>query len=611
MAEQNRHAIVDVFVIATWFGIVAGLLEGLVFTFIRLSGLMTWNMRQASVSFDFLWIAPLVNLAVFLGLACGLAAAVALLKTTLKWRGFVQQEAAVVFFAGLACYVALRVPDRLYLSAAIALSIGFALRMRAWFHAAVAAHIRWYRRTLVWLAVLLAVTATVTHGGAALIEGKRLRALPPAPTDAPNVLLLVLDTVRADHLSVYGYDRATTPNLERIAREGVLFEQAISPSSWTLPSHSSLFTGRFAHEHRAIYANPQLGPEFATLAEVLAARGFATGGFVANTEWLASGAGLARGFLRYEDYFHDPSDAFARTVLGREGIARLVRYFGERKLFGRKRASDVNGEFTHWLDTVGTRPFFAFLNYMDAHEPYASPGPYHTRFMTEGQKAIEHRSAFRPPPIAMWAGKREPSLFMAAYDGALVYLDAEIGKLIEELRKRGQLDKTIIVITADHGEAFADHGLFMHGHSLYNDQIHVPLIMRFPGNIPQARRVTRPVSTANVAATILSLARQAAGAPLPGSSLARFWEQPALDDGQPILSEVFHNPLPAVWPTSRGWIRSLVSGDWKYIEHQDGQIELYRADDPGETRDLAGTPNGLSVVGALRPRLAEMITKRR
>ena len=614
MTRSHRGGLPTVFTLAAWFGLFAGLLEAVVFTIVRLvPGVITWTMRESNVSYDFLWIAPLVNLAAFLAIGALIVAVGLAVAVVPKLREIDPADAGVFLFTWLTFYIALRVPDRMYRSAAVILSLGIAVRAWMWFRAQPSTRVAWFRRSLVWLAATVVVIAVVLRGGGAVVEAARTRALPAPPTGAPDVLLIVLDTVRADHLSAYGYSRPTTPNLARIAREGVLFEQAISSSSWTLPSHASLFTGRPVYQHGADSENPRLGSEYSTLAEVLTSRGFLTAGVAANTSWATNNAGLARGFIHFEDCLQSPADGVARTVLGREVVARLRSRLGWRGQFGRARGDEVTDAFTRWLDRQGKRRVFAFLNYMDAHGPYVSPAPFHTHFMSARERSFESRYSFKLPSLAKDATLGERSLFTAAYDGGIESLDFEIGRLFEELQRRGRLDQTLVVIVADHGEALTDHGFYIHGHSLYLDQIHVPLIVRWPGRIPAGLRIADPVSTTEIAATIASFTG-AVSQSLPGASLARFWQRAAsapAPDSTPILSQVGHRGgVPPAWPISNGWVRSLIFGGWHYLERQHGEVELYRlGGDPLEQNNLADTPEGRSVRSTLHLELQKVTSQ--
>ena len=198
-----------------------------------------------------------------------------------------------------------------------------------------------------------------------------------AGSQRPNVLLIVLDTLRADHLSSYRYLRTTTPKIDRLARDGVLFLNASATASWTLPSHASIMTGRYVFEHQAC-ARP-LDKRFPTLAEFLASNGYATAGFVANTFYCGTKTGINRGFATYEDYFSNIYDMAFRTFYGKTLLERLP-FFGYYDIVGRKHAADVNRRFLVWIESHKNIPFFAFLNYLDVHDPYIAPSSYATRF---------------------------------------------------------------------------------------------------------------------------------------------------------------------------------------------------------------------------------------
>ena len=340
-------------------------------------------------------------------------------------------------------------------------------------------HAVWSKALLRGLPVIGGIAALI--GGGAyfiprLIEARQLSALPTPTGNPPNVLLLVIDTQRADPLSSYGYRRRTTPHIDSLAAQGTLFEEVFAPSSWTLPSHASMFTGRLVHEHGAGDLNKRrLGPEYQTLAEALGARGFATAGFVGNVFWTGRHTGLARGFQHFEDYYGTLGDAVARTTLGRR-LAPVREALGWVDIPGRKRARDVNGEFLTWLDRTGHRPFFAFLNYMDVHAPYLPVSEYEGRFGVL-------RPEFRPTALDIGAERHtfpppdKLAYLIDRYDECLLYLDDQIGRLLAELARRGMLERTLVILTSDHGEHLGEHNIINHAASLYTQEIQVPLIL--------------------------------------------------------------------------------------------------------------------------------------
>jgi arylsulfatase A-like enzyme len=432
-------------------------------------------------------------------------------------------------------------------------------------------------------------------------EARRLAALPAANRDRPNILLIILDTQRADHLSSYGYHRPTTPYLDSLAAEGVLFERAFAQSSWTLPSHASLFTGRLMHEHGAGNGTVRiLDNRFPTLAERLSAEGYATAGFVANTFWAARHTGLARGFAHYEDFYGTTGDALQRMTLVRE-LQRFTEFLGAVDIRGRKRAPHINREFLRWADRIGDRPFFAFLNYMDVHAPYLPPdgyegrfGPVHPEFRPKRLEVGNQTSQ----PIS--AGERTHRI--DRYDESLRYLDYHVGQLLAELDRRAILDRTLVIVTSDHGELFGEHGFVEHGKSLYRQETHVPLIIRYPAQVGGGIRISTRVSSIRLAATVAELLHLS-DSPFPGRSLL---EDVGRDSAASLITELGRTRVRGT-PAADGWVRSLVRGRWHFILLQSGQHELYDLDaDPEEVTDLAPTVEGREVVERLRSELEQL-----
>jgi arylsulfatase A-like enzyme len=420
---------------------------------------------------------------------------------------------------------------------------------------------------------LIAAGTMTLVASRAMAERRAVAALGPAPAGAPNVLLLILDTVRALDFSLYGYDLPTTPHLERFGAAGAVFEHAVATTSWTNPSHATLFTGRFPYELTADWSLG-LDATHPTLAEVLRDRGYLTGGFMANTRYLSRLGGLSRGFVRYEDHPFSLGAAAVTTTLGSRYVTERTvagRVLGVRDVVARVRAPDINRRLLRWLDAIGSeRPFFATLNYMDGHLPYRAPPPFAGRFPVRGDRA-------------------EGDSLRAGYNDAIAYLDDQLRALLDSLERRGRLANTIVVITSDHGEELGEHGgVIGHAKSLYWPALHVPLLVYFPGRVPAGVRVATPVSLREVAATILDLAG-VERAPLPGRSLARFWSSGAGAGWQDtILSELTAGRDPP-WrtPVAKGDMKAVVIGTRHYILNGDGREELYDiAADPWETNDL-------------------------
>lgn len=604
----------NVLLIASALALAGGFLEGVISNIINaVPNWITWKMRQQDASSEILWIAPAFYLLLFGAMALVLGAAARWRKKIRFFPLITVEVVAVFLFTWLSVYALTRVPGRIHGWASYLLALGVAVQASRWFLSRPGQAIGVVRKIVPVLLILVVAAAGATTGFKTVREATLIRQLPPATADAPNVLLIVLDTVRADHLSCYGYGRPTTPNIDAFAREGVRFENAIATSSWTPPTHASLMTGRYVYEHKTDSQQPLLTDQYATLAEVLSSQGYVSAGFSANTYWITSVSGFDRGFHHFEDYFGSITDMVARTIYGMEFRRRVLSRLKYRDKLGRKRASDVNSQFLSWIDDREGRPFFVFLNYVDAHSPYLSPAPYHTLFMDQQQQVREKQISFEPPP-SFNGSKDTADLWIAGYDGALNYLDAELGNLFNELRSRNLLDNTLVIITSDHGEAFGEHDkLFQHGHSLHRELIDVPLIVRFPQEVPSGLTISTPVSLRDVPATITSIVAPGSPSVFPGEPLTAFWSAGGSKtdlEKEPILAEVSgREEVPDELPISDGWLKSLTTKQWHFIIYESGQVELYdMKQDPKETRNLADTPAGRGLVEKFKAQLQERLS---
>jgi arylsulfatase A-like enzyme len=426
------------------------------------------------------------------------------------------------------------------------------------------------------LGILFVLLGTAVEGGLALWERRVESRLPPHAAQAPNVLLIILDTVRAMSLSLYGYERTTSPNLARWATTGVTFDRAIVPATWTVPSHGSMFTGRWPREMGGWWSTSR--PPSPTLASVLRSRGYRTGGFIGNWYHINRESGLSHGFTHFSDLDRSGEQmlrgsALVRWLSSRRSIREVI---GLYETLGRKDARQVNRETLRWVGRDSSRPFFAVVNYMDAHSPYLPPEPYMSRFGGRGEHApivIEELNLIEA------VDSERARAEAAAYDGGLAYLDSQLGRLLDTLEGRGALENTIVIITADHGEELGEHGRWGHAYGLHGEIVHVPLVVFGPG-VPAGVRISEPVSVRNVAATVTDLAR-VPGATFPGISLAARWRGGAPEDT--ALTE-FGSKL------------SLYDERYHYLQAVRGDGERlydYRVD-PYERRDLA-TNGGASV----------------
>jgi arylsulfatase A-like enzyme len=552
-----------------------------------------------------LWMITASNALLFAGVGIALAVLVRLLRRT--WV----DHAALGLTAGFVALAWIQTFKGLTLLASVLLSVGLAVC----FVRHVRPDSRGFRRLVVVGLPLLAVGALglgVVHAGlVAREERQAIAALPAARGGSPNVLLIVLDTVRADALGCYGYTRDTTPNLDRLAARSIRFSQARAPGAWTLPSHASLLTGRWPHELSARVDTP-LDGTYPTLAEHLASNGYATAGVVANTFFCNRWYGLGRGFHHYADTTLAVRDILRSSTLGRLLINEVGTAAHERPgaNFARKSGAQVNDEFVAWLDRRDPgRPFFAFLNYFDAHDPYLLADeperPFGQRPATEAQRRMlrdwHHHDKSRITPA-------DVQLARDCYDDGLARLDAYVGRLLDTLEERGLDRETVIVVTADHGEHFGDHGRWLHGSSIYRACVHVPLLVALPESLGGAPRVIdQAVSLRDFPATVVDLAGlDPAGSPFPGRSWRRWWESPAPveDDADAIFWEIVDRMprAPASWVHPR----AVSAGGLTYLRMSDGREELYETQgDPEESRDLASAAEHADSLQRLRALLRE------
>lgn len=455
---------------------------------------------------------------------------------------------------------------------------------------------RW--RRLPWALGLAAVTAAVVtpsvtyrlRTAAAAAPTSAHSATREAPEGAPDVVLVVIDTVRAGSMSTYGYDRPTTPVFSELAQRGALFLDATSPSTWSLPSHASLFTGWFPSAHGAHGEHRALADYPPTLAEVFAHNGYTTLCFTANPH-ISAGFGLTRGFAWSDKAWM--SGAGARSFIF---VYRLLDLLGFR--VEDKGGSAVADNFAQWVrerdDDEG--PAFVFINFLEAHFPYHQlPRDYLERFSSRPPEELRKISI---DVLAAQFGRSlstqeaevaaAPSLDM--YDAGVAYTDYLLGRIVTSLESTGRLDNTVLIVLADHGEMVGEHGSFGHGAALYQPNLHVPLLIRYPPGVAAGTRVEAPVSTLGVYATALELSGIAPPTKLQVGSLL-----PALDGqraGVPVIAERFRSDLlgrvDGVMANQSRRYRVYRSEMLKLVEDSRGEFFLFDLTvDPDENDNLA------------------------
>lgn len=454
--------------------------------------------------------------------------------------------------------------------------------------------------SLATLAVLLALAASpLAWRASSRVDAAPLTASSPSGAPRENVLLIVLDTVRADHTSLYGYERETTPELARwLARRpgAVRYQQAYSNSSWTVPAHATLLTGQLPSVHGADYSGQKkeatfglgLFPDVPSLVEGMRANGRATFAVFANP-WLREARGLSRGFQSYEwigpNATLQPLGERVRALVAPSLRAEDVKPYagGER----------VSARLLERLADAGEGPFFGLVNFMDAHGPHIALDGVAGKFGPT--------SVFDPTTPVMLANDADRNLrLMARYDEQILRLDARVGELFGELERLGRLDDTWVIVLGDHGEAFGEHGVTDHGTAVFEELVRVPQLI-FPPRGATLPSTGGPVSQLDVAATLAALTGVEYRG--PGRDLR------TLDADGPV--RVQHGAAPfrvARHGALAGRdMRAVVRWPWKLVLLGD-EARLYDlATDPGETRDLAAERREL--VQELTPLLPERMLR--
>ncbi|MCB0064083.1 MAG: sulfatase-like hydrolase/transferase, partial [Caldilineaceae bacterium] len=406
----------------------------------------------------------------------------------------------------------------------------------------------------------------------------------------PNIILFGIDSLRADHMSCYGYERLTTPHIDRFAQEGVLFERNYSPSIPTTPAYASMLTGRdcFGTQVVALRHKGGLREDVPTLAEILREEGYTSTcvGFTGNPS--------SRGFDKYIDY-----PGWGSWNEGRS-----------------PKAQNLNDVAIPELDRLakGKEPFFLFLRHMDPHAPYLPPEPYERAFYHGNEtdkknKSMEPVMHFKPfrDFFASWMppGITDKDYVIAQYDGAIAYMDACIQTIFNALEAKGIEEETLVIINGDHGETLYDHECWFDHHGMYDNVLYVPLIIRYPGKVPAGKRISGYTQHKDLVPTILELAGIEKALEMEGRSLM------PMINGEVASHESEFYITECTWMRKHGWR----TPQWKLMIalepdfHFKPEIELYNLiEDPEENNNLADSQPG--VVAMLRDRMDAWITKR-
>ncbi len=480
----------------------------------------------------------------------------------------------------------------------------------AWYAARVARPLYFLSRCALFAALLL-LWPPLRFFATDWVWGVAARSSAPPQSNQPNILLISIDTLRADHLGCYGDTHGLTPHLDQLAHEGVVFEQTITSAPWTLPAMASLLTGQNPHHHGAGVITNRRDPlgrsalpaEAWRLTTALRERGYRTQAIVTNP-YLALRYGLGSGFDGYENVTIE-SEAF--LAFSDTTVMRLVRWWSPDLIIG-DRGETVSDHGVRWLARNRRGPFFLWLHYIDPHPPYSRAGvTRHKSFRGDTSFASDGRN---PAPFALTspdvARLRSGEIRLSAeqkeavrdlYRAEVASVDAAIGQVLAALDAQGLREQTLVVVVADHGEEFWEHGGVEHGHTVYEELIHVPLLMRWPGHLPVETRVAPVVRIIDVAPTILDLLDITPPADLDGSTLRGLTHAPTAPAGGRLA--LVENMLFAEERTG------LRTDQFKYVHWENGKEEVYwLANDAREQRDLAGSNESIRPLRELYAPLA-------
>jgi arylsulfatase A-like enzyme len=432
----------------------------------------------------------------------------------------------------------------------------------------------------------------------------------------PNIILIVLDTVRVDRLSCYGHFRKTTPRIDKIAKEGALFKNAFSTASWTLPSHASIFTGKYPSHHKVLGSNIYLDKGNTTIAEILSKNGYRTLS-VAGCRILVSINGFDKGFHECIEIF-EPNPfqkVYKIPIINRKAALKYPRDTIRTLIYGSDKYVYRTNEYVkkwvkeNYLKKGRTNPFFLFINYFGCHSPHVPPKPFGEWFcrFLDYSKLDFQKLRFIASDDGMYnfifkliqASHIEWEVIKTWYDAQLFYLDHYVGELVDFLKDKKICDDTLLIITSDHGENFGEHGLALHKFCVYDTLLHVPLIMRYPSSVPENKTTSNLVSTIDIFPTILDASNIGKPDDIQGESLYPFDSRQihkfvCAEHGQEQdfllrTQRIPQHMLPELKKVDLGY-KSIRDNRFKYIISSNGKEELYNiGHDPFELKNISST----------------------
>ena len=411
------------------------------------------------------------------------------------------------------------------------------------------------KKIFILIPILCLIIIAALYGWSSLAQRQKPR----------GIILVSIDTLRADHLGVYGYRRDTSPSIDAFANESIVFDRAVVQSPLTLPSHISIMTSLYPFSHGILSNNNRLADEQVTLAELLREKGYKTAGF-ADGLFLKGSYGFEQGFDIYD------SDK-------RIGIARILP------------------KALQWLEENKSSPFFLFIHCYDVHDPYIPPPPYNTifhDFAYTGTFVPNNRNLKDASWEKLAVTDEDLQHIVALYDGGIRYTDAKMGEFLSYLQEAGLKDSTLIIITSDHGEEFKEHGSFLHWQLYCRPNLHVPLIINLPGVSRKTVRVEELVQSIDILPTILDIAQIEPHSGAQGRSLVPLIEQNSTFPGRirwrmlRAFGSDDNSPVAVAATRFRKQQYSIISGDYQLIYKMASPPELFDlSNDPLAQNDIA------------------------
>lgn len=419
------------------------------------------------------------------------------------------------------------------------------------------------------------------------LVGCRSREAPPLP----NIVLITIDTLRADHLGAYGYPRPTSPVIDGLADRGVVFTNATANSSWTRPSTASIFTSRLPSKHGAYSFRRSIAPELPTLAECLHDAGYRTLGVSGNFVHVNEAFGFARGFDRWREI----------SIVLEDGEESMWPYYGPKGgQLSDPPATTINKVALSFIRESDDRPLFLYLHYMEPHSPYDAPEAIRAQFVSDPRLHSESSQTSSRYLIDLARSRAavdpaERQRLIDLYDAEIATVDKALGELLDELGRRGIFENTVVAVVSDHGEEFGEHGGWVHGGTLHRESVWIPFIVHDTRRPTHGIRRDEPVDLLDVATTLLSLAGIEACEGMRGRALL----SPEGSHARDVIAELHLEERPEAATIPRIHRLALQSWPWRAILGQDETLSFFRLDrDPLESEPVPRATADLENLGA-------------